>query len=246
MSTTTVYHSNEACKYGKIPLAGEGTLYLSFRDFKELLSEQFPDRPFDCLRAIDYGCGAGRSTRYLKSLGIDHIEGFDISADMIREAKEFDPDGVYKETSSADLPLVNNSNDLALMSFVTVAINEKNELIRIFKELHRVLKPGGLALSLTLSESFWNPEFEWVSYRKDYPENHSFWSGQKVRLKIKEINLELTVSYWPENDIVACAGKAGLALVKIHEPLGKPEDAITWKDEQLSSPYSIFVLRKPG
>lgn len=69
-------------------------------------------------------------------------------------------------------------------------------------------------MSLTLSESFWNPIHQWVSYEQNYPENRFPKSGQKSRLKIKNVNLELTDSYWTEKDIIDCANQSELSLLK--------------------------------
>lgn len=243
-STSTIYDLDEASKYAKLSLQGEGTIYLSFRDLKEMIAKSFPNQAINHLKIIDYGCGAGRSTRYLKSLGMADVLGFDISEEMIQQAKISDPNGNYQLISSASIPVNDESFDLALMSFVTLAIDNKNEIIRIFKELDRVLKKGGILLCLTVSEVFWNPKRRWISYEQDYPENYFPKSGQKSRLKITGINLELTDSYWKENDIIDCANQAMMSLVTLHHPLGKKEDGIIWKDENQFPPYTYFVFKK--
>lgn len=52
--------------------------------------------------ALDFGCGAGRSTRFLKRLGFDAI-GIDVSSQMIELARGADPDGRYQLVGDADL-----------------------------------------------------------------------------------------------------------------------------------------------
>ena len=225
------YNSEEASKYAQISLQGDGTLFLSFRDLELIIHQHFPNSLFQSLNAVDYGCGAGRSARYLKSLGITKVDGFDISEDMIKQAQELDPLGNYTKISSAEIPVSDSIYDLAFMSFVTVAIDKKNEISRVFKEINRILKKGGQILSLTLSETFWNPKRQWVTYKQDYPENYSPVSGQKSRLTINSVNLELTDYYWKEKDIIDCAKEADLSLTKIYHPLGKMEDGIVLQDE---------------
>lgn len=240
----TEYQSEEASKYSKLSLQGEGTLYLSFRDLEELIQKHFPTSSFKELQAVDYGCGAGRSTRYLKSLGVGRVDGFDISDEMIQEAQKEDPQGRYELISSAVLPVPDATYDLALLSFVTVAIENKEEMVRIFNELNRVLKPGGQVLSITLSETFWDPKREWVSYKQDYPENYNPKSGQKSRLTIRSIDFEIADCYWLETDIIGCAKEAGLSPVEVHPTLGNNQDGIVWKDESQFAPYSIFSFTK--
>ena len=64
-----------------------GTYHLAFRDLPALIA-----RHVTGTRALDFGCGAGRSTRFLKGLGFD-VVGVDISASMVARARERDPDG---------------------------------------------------------------------------------------------------------------------------------------------------------
>lgn len=80
----TAYNQDEASKYAQLSLLGEGTIYLSFRDLKQMITSSFPSQQLQKLKTVDYGCGAGRSTRFLKSIGISDVKGFDISEDMIQ------------------------------------------------------------------------------------------------------------------------------------------------------------------
>lgn len=240
----STYDTSEANKYSKISLVGEGTLFLAFRDFKELIHTHLPNLSFGEIKAIDYGCGAGRSTRYLKHLGIRQVDGFDISQEMLAEAKFFDPDGLYEKIESGSVPVADSTYDLALLSFVTVALESKSDLLHIFQELSRTLQKNGMVMSLALSESFWNPAHRWVTYKQDYPENYHPISGQKSRLTITSINLELTDTFWLESDVIDCAQQAGLSFIKKHHSLGKPEDGIVWQDEALYPPYTILIFKK--
>jgi len=45
-------------------------------------------------RALDFGCGTGRSTRLLRNLGLNVI-GADISQAMLDQARALDPSGEY-------------------------------------------------------------------------------------------------------------------------------------------------------
>jgi predicted TPR repeat methyltransferase len=58
-----------------------GTYYLAFRDLPALIR-----RHNHGARALDFGCGTGRSTRFLRSLGLQVI-GADISEPMLDQAR---------------------------------------------------------------------------------------------------------------------------------------------------------------
>ncbi len=72
-----------------------GTYYLAYRDMPAIIAENVKGRV-----ALDFGCGAGRSTRFLKTLGFATI-GIDISASMIELARKADLDGSYELVDDA-------------------------------------------------------------------------------------------------------------------------------------------------
>jgi predicted TPR repeat methyltransferase len=67
-----------------------GTYDLAFRDIPALISKHVTGS-----RALDIGCGTGRSTSFLRDLGMTAV-GIDISAPMLEEARRRDPTGVYR------------------------------------------------------------------------------------------------------------------------------------------------------
>ena len=61
------------------------TYYLAYRDLPTILAEHVSGK-----RALDFGCGTGRSTRFLQKLGFA-VTGVDISEDMLRIARATAP-----------------------------------------------------------------------------------------------------------------------------------------------------------
>ncbi|MEM9105519.1 MAG: methyltransferase domain-containing protein, partial [Pseudomonadota bacterium] len=78
-------------------LAIEGTYQLAFRDLPDIIS-----RHVTGTSALDFGCGAGRSTRFLKSLGFN-ATGVDISQSMLVNARRQDAEGNYFQVGEGDL-----------------------------------------------------------------------------------------------------------------------------------------------
>ena len=74
-----------------------GTYYLAYRDLPDIIGEHVTGR-----RALDFGCGTGRSTRFLQNIGFETI-GVDIAAEMIKKARERDPQGEYCRITDGDL-----------------------------------------------------------------------------------------------------------------------------------------------
>ena len=111
MGFSNVYEdAKRAEAYSKLEFPG--TYYLAYRDLPEIIREHVKGR-----KAVDFGCGTGRSTRFLQRLGFD-IVGVDISADMIKKAKELDPKGDYRLTKDDDFnQLGDHAYDLVLSVF---------------------------------------------------------------------------------------------------------------------------------
>src|SRR4026207_644188 len=74
-----------------------GTYYLAFRDLPQIIATHVEGK-----QAVDFGCGAGRSTRFLKTLGFQ-VVGVDISAEMLQRAREKDSTGDYRLIVDDDL-----------------------------------------------------------------------------------------------------------------------------------------------
>lgn len=89
-------------------------------------------------RAIDLACGTGRIGDWLKQRSVRHIDGLDLSPEMLGRARD---KGVYEETHLADLrntPLLAGAYDLAL---VVLADEHIVDLKPLYQEAARITKP---------------------------------------------------------------------------------------------------------
>ncbi len=75
-----------------------GTYYLAYRDLPAVIGEHVQGT-----KALDFGCGTGRSTRFLRKLGFDSVVGVDIAEQMVVQARERDPQGEYRLVPDGDL-----------------------------------------------------------------------------------------------------------------------------------------------
>jgi SAM-dependent methyltransferase len=96
--------------------------------------------------ALDAACGTGRHTAYLAGLGHRTI-GADGSPEMLALARAKVPEAELHEASLDDLPLADDSVDLAVCA---IALSHVPDLEPVLAELVRVLRPGG---HLVLSDS---------------------------------------------------------------------------------------------
>lgn len=92
----------------------------------------------------DLGCGPGHVSRYLSERGVS-IMGIDLSPEMIAVASERNPGIDFRIGDMRALDF-DDASLAAIVSFYSIVHYRPDELPPLFAEMHRVLRPGGLAL----------------------------------------------------------------------------------------------------
>ena len=98
-------------------------------------------RATDAGPVADLGCGPGRVTAHLRSLGLT-VFGVDLSPTMIDLAREAYPDLRFEVGSMADLD-VGDEVLGGILAWYSVIHTPPEELPAVLTEFHRVLAPGG-------------------------------------------------------------------------------------------------------
>ena len=219
-----------------------GTYYLAYRDLPAILAEHVRGR-----RALDFGCGAGRSTRFLRGLGYD-VVGVDIAAPMVEKARERDPEGDYRVVPEGDLSSLGSASyDLILSVFTfdnvpTLPIKEK-----LFRDLGGLLRPEGRIVSLVSSPEIY--VHEWASFSTEaFPENRVAKSGDRVRIVMLDVADARPVEdvVCSDEDYRAVAARAGLDVQRTYRPLGRTDEPYPWVSETNIAPWVIYVLGRTG
>lgn len=95
-------------------------------------------------RILDYGCGYGRIIRQLHEGGFGNVFGVDYSSGMIARARKENPFARYVRNSGSEIPFSEGSFDAILLLAVLTCIPDSGEQTRLFSEVHRVLREGGI------------------------------------------------------------------------------------------------------
>jgi ubiquinone/menaquinone biosynthesis C-methylase UbiE len=92
----------------------------------------------------DMGCGPGHIARYLHDADTS-VFGLDLSAGMLLEAQRLNPDIPFRQGNmlALDLPDASLAGITAFYAIVNLA---RESLPQVFREMARVLQPGGLLL----------------------------------------------------------------------------------------------------
>jgi len=92
----------------------------------------------------DFGCGPGQTTKYLKNLGIE-ISGLDLSEKILEQARTIHPEIHFRKGNILDLEFENNSI-AGVVAFYTIVHSTDEQVGIAFREVFRVLQPGGIFL----------------------------------------------------------------------------------------------------
>lgn len=216
------------------------TYYLAYRDLPEIISAHVTGK-----EAIDFGCGTGRSTRFLKNMGF-HVTGIDISQDMLNIAKNLDRSGDYRLVANGEYShLGKNGYDLVQAIFTFDNIPGWENRVNILSGLRELLSTTGKIVMLDSTPELYTNE--WASFStKDFPENQSAKTGDIVRDIMLDVEDRRPVEdiFWTVEDYHLLFKKAGLKLEATYKPLGRQDEPFNWVSELSIAPWMIFVLSR--
>ena len=218
-----------------------GTYYLAFRDLPALIRRYNPRS-----RALDFGCGTGRSTRFLRNLGLNVI-GADISEAMLDQARALDPSGEYHliRNNIAE-EFAPGSFDIILAAFTFD--NMPNEAkASALSQLRSLLAADGCLLLVVSSAEIY--VHEWASFStRDFPENRDARDGDRVRIVMLDVP-----DRRPVEDIFCTDAhyrhlfeSAGLRALDVQSPLATGNETTQWVSETTTAAWTIYVLRSAG
>lgn len=137
----------------------------SIRENYDRLAEEYARRLFDELQhkpldrellnrfagevagrgeVCEMGCGPGHVARYLRDAGAA-VFGLDLSPQMVEQARRFNPDISFREGNMLALDIPDGML-AGIAAFYAIVNIPKESLPLVFREMARVLQPGGLLL----------------------------------------------------------------------------------------------------
>jgi SAM-dependent methyltransferase len=214
-----------------------GTYYLAFRDLPGLIR-----RYNRSSRALDFGCGTGRSTRFLRNLGL-HVIGADISEAMLDQARGLDPLGEYRlirDSIASEFAPGSFDIILAAFTFDNMPTETKAEVLSALRIL---LTPSGcLLLIVSAPEIYVN---EWASFStRDFSENRHASDGDRVRIIMLDVPDRRPVEdvFCTDAQYRRLFESAGLRVLDVHNPLATDNETTQWVSETTTAAWTIYIL----
>ena len=224
--------------YAKLEFAN--TYHLAFRDLPQIFRTHVQGTT-----ALDFGCGTGRSTRFIAQLGFE-IVGVDISAEMIAQARAIDPPGDYRLIPGDDMSaLPRASFSLIQSAFTFDNIPGGETKVRLFRGLSELLRPDGILVNIVSAPEIYVNE--WASFStKAFPENQNARSGDPVKIITTDFEDRSPAIdiLWPHESYLEVYGRSGLEVVETRKPLATGDEPYPWISEIRIAPWVIYVLRR--
>ncbi|WUJ68982.1 class I SAM-dependent methyltransferase [Kribbella soli] len=195
-------------RMGRVYVAGRRMPAAEVQRWTAAFATYLPDRrPLDVL---DLGCGTGRLTPGLAEEFQGRVYGVEPS-DRMRAAAEQHPGVSYLKGSAEEIPLPEASVDAVLM-FLT--FHHWTDPLQGLREVHRVLRPGGVALLRTQFADLM-PELFWYEY---FPSAREVDAGMYLTLAAtKELAVEAGLV--PDDDVVRISAEEPRTLQERYERL---------------------------
>jgi ubiquinone/menaquinone biosynthesis C-methylase UbiE len=145
--------------------ADQGMDDLTDKPFDRDILVEFARRVGSSGKVLDLGCGPGRVTRFLHEQGPD-TTGIDLSPEMVATARSRFPELRFEMASMFELPYPDGAMD-GLVAMYSIIHIPRADQPALFRELRRVLAPGGwLLLAFHLGQQDRHVE-EWVGQPVD-------------------------------------------------------------------------------
>ena len=144
------YGSSQVKVYAQFENEGAHVLAFFLPTMTEYLQSEIPGK-----KVLDIGCGPGQWSYQAAKYGAKSVDGFDINEEMVQLAKQATSQFSTVNIRVGDvmnMPYDDNVFDVALSFYVTCSIHLE-AFISHFKELYRVLIPGGKAVVVNITKA---------------------------------------------------------------------------------------------
>lgn len=197
----------------------------------------------ETLNILDYGCGTGFISRWLKDEGAKHIVGYDTSLNMLNYAKQRelkDNKGIIYTSSLGNYV---ESFDLVLAIYVLPYCSHVKNLLSVMQSMYRVLKPNGRLVALTLNPGFSKNNEYYRPYGFRLIEKEPRHDGSTIHFNICKPPYNETVQayYYSLNTLETVCLEAGFSHIQYGDIIASPSEIINQFSAYLQCPHALLM-----
>jgi len=199
-------------------------------------------QPIQGKNILDYGCGNGKFSAYLRNLGAE-VVGIDISTTQLEIAKKGKNKNIIYLADND--PRIEsdyiNYFDAGVLIFVLCEISSPDIMLSVLKRMHNLLK---LESQLVILNPNWDKGNgkDFLTHQMQYSPELKL--GEHVTTILKgNPPIYIPDYYWSKSFYLEMLEKAGFGKFEIYEPLAS-NDGTPWKDEKKYPPFLIINAKK--
>lgn len=148
-------------------------------------------------RAVDLGCGTGRTAAWLRTKGVDHIDGVDVTPEMLDAAPVR---GAHERLVEADVRATGLDAATYELAVCCLVDEHLDELSGLYREARRLLRDDGMFTLVGYHPAF--------IMRTGMPTHYDTRGGEHVAI---ETHVHLLSEHF------AAAGDVGFTALELHE-----------------------------
>ncbi|MGX6511651.1 class I SAM-dependent methyltransferase [Rhodococcus sp. SJ-2] len=133
----------------------EGMAEWPFRQFLEVPNVLGILGDLSGRKVLDFGCGNGMYSRWMKEQGAEQVIGYDVSDGMLEYARAWEAKSGRGITFTSDLSSdLDGQFDIVLAVYVLPYATTRDELLRMCAEMARPLRSGGRLVTLPIHPDY--------------------------------------------------------------------------------------------